>query len=65
MLALEACDFKGWPAMGTKKKTRSQKGKPKLTREDRYDIAVFQARRNEPRIPFEQVVNRLKKVGLL
>jgi len=51
--------------MGTKKKTRSQKGKPKLTREDRSDIAVFQARRNEPRIPFEQVVNRLKKVGLL
>ena len=47
------------------KANTSSRRKPKLTREDRYDLAIFKARRNEPRIPFEDVVKRLKKDGLL
>ena len=47
-----------------KARTRNRR-KPKLTREDQYDLATFKARRKEPRIPFEVVLNRLRKDGLI
>jgi len=33
--------------------------------EDLHDLAVISERRNEPTVPFEEVIERLKRDGLL